>query len=336
MFVMVPVMFAARKIDAEDPTVVYWLRVAYAVIQFSCVLVVAYTYIQSSMMSGKPSIVYVPPAPTPFADPNAKKKYTEITFGAHVVAQARSLVTSTLFGIAMTIGLHYYKGMVTGVAIQTIMAPLNLIENPLVKALLMGNGIREEDKIFEEKTVTELTADDEVVDDKGNPVVRSLANNSNTNGGGADANAASSAAGAATGDFESILLDTWDSGVKANLTALNAAVTKKNCNFQTKEDQWTPLMILAGLCVVGSASAIRQVKQLGGNPAIVDKEGWTALHWAAFHGNLEAAKELKKETKLLSVTDKEGNTPIEAARKEGNDQVAKVFEDALGESKKSK
>lgn len=215
--------------------------------------------------------------------------------------------------------------MITGVAIQTIMAPLNLIENPLVKALLLGNGIREEDKIFNEKSANELTADDEVVDDKGNPVVRNLANSSANNNGDESSN-----------DFESILLDTWDAGVKADLSNLMSNVTKKNCNFQTKEDHWTPLMVLSGLCVTGSASAIRQVKDLGGNPAILDKEGWNALHWAAFHGNADAARELGKETKLLSVKDKEGNTPLETARKEGNESVAKVFEEAAGESKKSK
>lgn len=248
-----------------------------------------------------------------------------MAFGAHVLAQANSLIGSTLFGIAMTVGLHYYKGMVTGVAIQTIMAPFNLAENALVKALLFGNGLREEDKIFEEKTSSELTVDDEVVDSKGNPVVRNTIASSKKSSGDSGAQ-----------DFESVLLDTWDAGVKANLSKLLSSITKKNCNFQTKEDHWTPLMILAGLSVAGCASAIRQVRQLGGNPAIVDKEGWTALHWAAFHGNVEAAKELSKETKLLSVLDKEGHTPIETARKEGNEQVAKVLEEALGESKKSK
>ena len=238
------------------------------------------------------------------------------------MSQVRSLVGSTLFGIAMTLGLHYYNGMITGVAIQTIMAPMNLAENPIVKALFFGNGIREEDKIFEEKTAAELTPDDEVVDDKGNPVVRSLSN--------------SEAKTSSNISFENVLLDTWDAGVKADLAPLRAALTKKNCNYQTKEDKWTPLMVLSGLSVTGCASAIHQVKELGANPALVDKEGWTACHWAGFHGNVEAAKELREDTVQLSVKDKEGNTPIDIARKEKNEEVAKVFAEALEETKKSK
>jgi hypothetical protein len=74
MFVMVPVMLAARKIDGEDPNVVYWLRVAYAVVQTLCVLIVVYTYIKASAVSGKKNegLVYV--APPPQVSKNAMPK----------------------------------------------------------------------------------------------------------------------------------------------------------------------------------------------------------------------------------------------------------------------
>jgi ankyrin repeat protein len=208
----------------------------------------------------------------------------------------------------MTVGLHYYKGMVVGLAIQTIMGPLNLIENPLVKALILGNGLRKEDKIFDEKAANELTADDEVVDESGNPVARQIGE------------------GGTTKTFEELLLDTWDAGNKADIGALMAAVNKKNCNFRTKENGWTPLMILSGLNAKGTTSAMRQVQELGGNPAIVDVEGWNSLHWAAFHGSVEAAKELSKVTALLSVKDKEGKLPLQMAKAEGNEDVAAFLE----------
>jgi hypothetical protein len=67
MFVMVPVMLAARKLDGEDPNVVYWLRVAYFSVQAIVVLLVAYTYVLATAAASKPGndkVVYVPPAPT--------------------------------------------------------------------------------------------------------------------------------------------------------------------------------------------------------------------------------------------------------------------------------
>jgi len=278
----------------------------------------------------------------PFQDPNAtKKKYTETKYGAHVLQTARSLVGSTLFGVVMTVGLHIYKGMVVGLAIQACMGPLNLAENPLIKAIFLGSGtIQPEDKIFEEKTASELDANDEVVDESGNPLVR---NNNNTITGGADKKAI--AATTTTKDtnkpmmsLEEVLLDTWDSGDKADISNLMSTLTPQNCNHQTKDDQWTALMLLSGLGQVkGTASAIRQAIAMGANPAITDKEGWNALHWAAFHGSPEAAKELVKDISLLDATDKEGMTPMDCAKKENNAQVVKVLEEAeaAAENKKT-
>ena len=59
MMVMLPIMFLARKLDGEDPQVVYWLRVAYACMQVLCLLVVLYTYVQASVVKAD-RVVYVP------------------------------------------------------------------------------------------------------------------------------------------------------------------------------------------------------------------------------------------------------------------------------------
>ena len=234
----------------------------------------------------------------------------------------------------MTVGLHIYKGMVVGLAMQAIMGPLNLAENPLVKALFLGSGtISPDDKLFDEKSASELTADDEVVDASGNPLVR----NANSEKDGTKAIKAAASGGAKNNNkteskmmsLEEVMLDTWDSGDKADISNLMSALTKQNCNHQTKEDQWTALMILSGLGQVkGTASAIRQAIKLGANPAISDKEGWNALHWAAFHGSPEAAKELAKDKSLLEASDKEGLTPLETAKKENNNEVVKALEEA--------
>lgn len=66
MFVMLPVMFAARKLDGEDPMVVHYLRIAYGVMQALNILAVLYAYLQASSASAKyaNTIVYVPPPPT--------------------------------------------------------------------------------------------------------------------------------------------------------------------------------------------------------------------------------------------------------------------------------
>jgi len=323
LFVMVPVMLAARKLDAEDPTTVNYLRIAYGGMQAICILVVVYTYWKASSITGKDSsnVVFVPAAATPFADPAAKKKYTRVEYGAHILTTARSLLGSTLFGVCMTVGLHIYKGMAMGLAIQTVMGPFNLFENPLVKALLMGNGFNAQDKIFEEKSLAELASEDEVVDESGTEIPRQrlLALEGTTK------------KQSPTDSFEELMLDTWDAGANSDVPKFVKAVTKKNCNHRSQENGWTPLMILSGLASSdATVDAIKAVIALGGNPSVKDGEGWNSLHWAAFHGSVKAAQELYEYDAALSeVKDKEGKLPLQMAQQEGNKDVAKYLEEVL-------
>jgi len=304
-------------------------------------LVVLYTYSQASKKSGAGGsrIVYVPAPTTPFAGPEQRRKYTQVDYATHISSTARSLVGSTLFGVVMTVGLHIYKGMAMGLAIQAVMGPLNLFENPLVKALLLGNGFRMEDKIFEEKELSELNTETEDVVDESGDTVSPLALKMTAKGGGVatdddDNNNKDSKKKkqkkkkqAPSEAFDELLLDTWDLGNKADISKFMDGITKKNCNNQTKENGWTPLVILSGLDAAGTVSAMRQLISIGANPAVTDKEGWNALHWAAFHGSVKAAEELyQQDPALLATRDNEGKLPLDMAQTEGNKEVATFLE----------
>lgn len=323
MFVMIPLMLAARKLNGEDPTIIFMLRCAYFSVQGVILAIVAYIYIQASTLAATSKgnkVVYVPPPPQPFADPNAKKKYTETTYGLHLISTARSLAGSTMFGMALTVGLHFYKGIVMGLAMQTVMGPLSLLENPLAQYYLMGKN---KEKIFEEKTVEELTDDDEVVDAEGKtivprrPVKKEIIAKS----------------------LEDVLLDTWDLGADADISPLMTMLNKKNIDYKTKENGWTPIMIMSGLGGSESADAVRKMKDMGANLKVVDEEGWNALHWAAFHGRMDAVKVLldgggAAEKALCAVLDKEGKDPLEHATAEGNDTIAEFIRNFVNDEVK--
>ena len=81
LFVMVPVMLAARKLDAEDPTTVHYLRISYGTMQSICVLIVLYTFMQASKLKTEESVVFVPAPPTVRNHPrNAKRPEISETF----------------------------------------------------------------------------------------------------------------------------------------------------------------------------------------------------------------------------------------------------------------
>ena len=66
MFIMLPVMLAARNLKNDDLNTVYMIRIAYAVVQTICLLLAIYAYITVSSMQGSTTatnmnrIIYVP------------------------------------------------------------------------------------------------------------------------------------------------------------------------------------------------------------------------------------------------------------------------------------
>lgn len=330
MMVMVPLMLACRKIDGDNADIVFAIRVAYCVVQVITILLSFCVYMKATADATNESkskkIIYVPPPPTPFADTNAPTKYTETSLAQHTLSTARSMIGSTLFGIAMTVGLHVYKGIVMGLSMQVIMGPLGFIENPLVRKYLLGS----KEKVFGEKSKEELKENDEVVDSDGNIIPRNMLGQDP-----ASRQPIKLVTPERKKDFEEILLDTWDDGARANIEPLMKELTKENINYKTKKNEWTPIMILSGLGAKGVSDGLNVMKELGADPSLVDADGWNALHWAAFHGSAEGAKILFEKfdglkVGLHSVKDKDGKVPFQLAKAEKNIGVADAILEAIG------
>jgi hypothetical protein len=341
MMVMLPLMFAARKLDGNDPNIVFLLRCSYFTVQFFIVLSSIYIYMTAKKIAANPKLkgllIYVPPPPSPLADPNAKSQYKQVTYGEHAIATAKQLLSSTIMGILMTTGLHWYKGMIVGLAMQSVMGPLNLFDNKLAKGILLDGKTDGDEKsiksrrLFGEKYREELTKEDEIVDAEGKIIVLSKKDLKATAAAAAPDGKKSESA-----SFEDLLLDTWDAGNKADIGPLIKALNKSNANFKTSENGWTPLMIMAALGAPKCDDGIDTLKKLGANASIVDNEGWNALHWAAFHGSASGAKKILEvfgKSGLENVEDKEGKTPLQHAQDEDNKDVAKIIKDMTEESK---
>jgi len=321
--IMLPLMYFSRKLDSEDLDLVFKLRAAFYTIHAVLLSlgVVLYLY-TATLLKNKDTAgkkVFVSPAASPFADPNAKKKYNEVEFGAHVWSALKSLIGGTCFHIFLQTALFWYKGTIGGLFIQSIMAPINFLENPLTKFFFFGDKAA-----FATKQKEDLTDEDEIVDAEGNPV------------GGVSAAAAIENKKEPVKTFEDLMLDTWDLGAEADIRPLMAALTADNINFQSGESSWTPIMIMAGVGVKETATALQTMKGLGADPSVVDAEGWNALHWSAFHGSAKAAEVLLSvdgydgvSIGLHLVQDKEGKTAAEHAAAEDNQDVLKIIDVAV-------
>jgi hypothetical protein len=232
--------------------------------------------------------------------------------------------------------------MVMGLAIQTIMGPFNLYENPLVRAILTGKPIHPSSALFGESIT--FPTDGQVVDENGTVVpppstskkeisdeTKTKTSTTTTGNEYEDEDEDDDAS------LEDVLLDAWDCGSGADLSKLMSMLNAENVNYQTRSDRWTPLMVLSGLNCPNNIEAIRTVRnEYHANVMLVDNDGWTCLHWAAFHNNAAAAGELCNDPQLVQATDKEGKTPAQIARQENNMEIAKLLEDCTADTKKSK
>lgn len=339
MAIIVPVMLYARKLDSEDDDVVFLLRCSYAAMQVLCFCVLGYMFVLTldvDKLEGSDKVVLVPPKPGPFDAPDAKKAYKKTTYGELYVEQVRALFGSSAMSIAMTCGLHYYKGMVMGLAIQSVMAPFTMWENPVFQKLIM----KSKERVFDEKLESEFTSDMGTIEGEEDSSTSSSSNSSKTKKAIKNKSAASSSE-STTSPIEDLILDTWDDGSSADLEPLMAKVTKANANQQTRENKWTPLMVACGLNTKSAKTAMKQLLAVGADAGVKDVEGWNALHWACFHGNTTAVETLmdKKgfncgKQGLHDVKDLQGCTPLELAEKEGNKDVAKTLKAILGNLKK--
>lgn len=327
---LLPLMLAARKLDGDNPKTVLIIRLIYFSVQAVIVVLVVYLYFQSKSLFRSQQLnvsIYIPSPSQPFADKNSKQQFKEVKLTEHIISLARSLLASTLFGLMLTSGLHFYKGVIIGLSMQTIMSPLNLFENTLTKIFILKRGTRITDLeglklILGFKFREELTINDVVVDERGNVV-------------NIEESFDSGRKKSREKDFEDILLDTWDEGSKADMKSFLDSVKKKNVNTALRNSGWTPIMIIAAIGVKETVEVLEKLKRIGADPAIVDGEGWNALHWAAFHSSVDGAKFLLSPSGFDGVTiglhlakDKEGKTPLDLATDENNMDVAKIIENA--------
>lgn len=105
---------------------------------------------------------------------------------------------------------------------------------------------------------------------------------------------------------------------------------KSSVNARTEQDQWTALMVACG-SPVDTTEFIQKMVAAGADVTAVDGDGWTALHWSAFHGCPDSAAVLlevspdHKVAELLEIKALDGRLATEVAKAEGHVSVEAVI-----------
>jgi len=312
MFIMLPMIFLMGKIDFENDTILLAARTAFLVCQVTAILVGLYLrqLIQRKHDTRK---IFVPGSKSPFDQSPNYAELTESTYEAYELGKANEFLKQTLIGAGISSLIHFKMGVNHVVMIQSVMMPLNLWDNALVQAYILG---RRNGRIWNERLEGESAEEAAAA---------------------AGENASVATPAAPTGEKkakteftpEEAIADALAAGADADFDAL-WTVVKSKVNAKTDEDQWTALMVACG-SPVDTDDFIKKVVKAGADVLSVDGDGWTALHWSAFHGRPEAAEALlssisaAKREQLLAVKASDGRTAAEVAKGEENADVVEIL-----------
>ncbi|OQS01146.1 hypothetical protein ACHHYP_01787 [Achlya hypogyna] len=311
MFIMLPMMFLMGKIDFENELILNGARAAFLLCQVVSLLLGLYA--KSKVEARKDETkIFVPTPKSPLDTSTENSPLTETTYYAHELAKAKEFIQQTCIGAAISSFIHLKFGVNQVVVIQSVMIPLNLYDNVILKKHVFGiGGPRYWDERLEGESLNAPVAagDKPAVEDK--------------------ADAKKTAAKKSVNAADAIV-KAWDMGVEANFEGL-MSILLKNDQVKTKtSDGWTALMVACG-SALDTEDIIKRLVKAGVPVREADNDGWTALHWCAFHGRPEAAQTLLAAVSaedaafLLAAKDNQGRTPSEVATEEDNADVAEII-----------
>ncbi|RHY08685.1 hypothetical protein DYB37_002910 [Aphanomyces astaci] len=317
MLVMLPMMYFMGKIDFENPWILNGARVSFFTMQILSLLLGLWA---KSKIEAKPDNrkMFVPTPKSPLDTSTENSPLTETTYFAHELAKAKEFIQQTLIGAVISSFVHIQFGVNQVVVIQSVMVPLNLYDNALLKKHIFGlGGPRYWDEKLEGESLDDAAPHPDAIDAAADSVP-------------APSSKKPSKAKKSV-DVADAIKQAWDLGVEANFDRLLSVLKNDPNGFKTKtSDGWTPLMVACG-SPIDTEKVIKTLIKEGVPIRDADNDGWTALHWCAFHGCPESAETLLASISkddaafLVSAKDSQGRTPLEVASEESNGDVAEIL-----------
>jgi hypothetical protein len=126
---MMGVLFVMRYVNFTDTKTVLSIKIAYAVMQTATFLMAL--LIRSRILSSKETGTVVVP------EPRGTQSQT-MTIKEYDLSQLKQLLNQTLIGTMITIFINYKWKVMQPLFIQSVLAPKNMMTNPLFRIYIMG------------------------------------------------------------------------------------------------------------------------------------------------------------------------------------------------------
>ncbi|WBW71598.1 SRP-independent ER targeting protein Snd3b [Schizosaccharomyces osmophilus] len=132
------VMQYSKRLDFEDPQIVYYARAAYVV--SNAIIFGIYTIIQTRISSNndRTPLIYEEPA-APFSGQSAGK-HVSTTVKDYDTEQLQKAKKSSMIGVAMMAFMHLYMGYAQPLVLQSILPLISLFTNQLTSIYILGKA----------------------------------------------------------------------------------------------------------------------------------------------------------------------------------------------------
>jgi hypothetical protein len=255
-------------------------------------------------------------------DKNTPATYEPTTYKEMEGKKVDAALSQAITGPLMNIAMSMFMGLHMPLALQLALTPYNAYEDPIVRKYILGFT---EDTPYGEKLTDPAVA--------AAPAIMSAA---------PATEAVEELRPGEQMECEEAIFRAWESkdpaemGMFDHLTSTGKPVT----TYRTVKDGWSALMVVAGGKQNGKKE-VHHLLELGCSCTLQDTDGWTALHWAAFHncplaieaicgsfsddfkagvahagGKAPLIGDLNTLGCLLRIKDKDGNTALQIAQRE--------------------
>jgi hypothetical protein len=146
MLIMLPVMFLMREINFEEPTNLFYVRIAFGSVALLTVMTLYYIYSRiQSQADNRRKITVAPPATPSWGAAAEPQPAQEMTVREYDYSEFKKALQQTLISIAIVSFLHWKWAICPPLFIQCFMTPSTLYSNPLFKIYVLGHSADQKD-----------------------------------------------------------------------------------------------------------------------------------------------------------------------------------------------
>jgi Phosphate transport (Pho88)/Ankyrin repeats (3 copies) len=342
--ISIPIVIALNSgyfLNLNDPQTILILRAIYVVVAGAAYFAWQ-TVVSKITADNDQTVIWVKKVTPPslmsfFGGENTEAQgpsYEETTYFKYELDHANKQLQGVLVQAVINIIMSTYMKLQIPIAMQIIMLPVTLSDEALIrKYIFQVKGFLHNELL--ENPLERPAAEPAKV------ISNSTAAPSVVEASSASVSSSSTSAVHADDAFsEELIIGLWErKNEKADLATMFSELQQKgkDINYRTHDDGWTALMTVAGNPIY-NYDDITSLLALGSDPTIVDQDGWTALHWAAFRGNKDALLaisdvygsgkksglnkgSLEDLAHLLKQKASNGESVLDVAMKSGNEEV---------------